>query len=91
MCTSLNNGRTVQEALGNALADSDGGHAGCGLPEPLHKSAIVKRAPRHIPIKALCRVVHLCLLLILEHAVAIDLQASPQGKCSLKHTSILAS
>lgn len=76
------NERTVQQALGDALTDGDGGHAGCGLPEPLHKAAIMERAPRHIPIKALCGVVHLCLLLILEHAVSIDLQ----GRCSVLST-----
>ena len=64
---------TIEEAFGNALAESDGGHASCCLAQALHKSAIVEGAPRHITVETLCRISDLCLLPVFEHAVPIHL------------------
>lgn len=88
---------TIQQALGNALSEADRGNAGRCFAQALHKPAIVEGPPRHITIKALCRVSHLCLLPVLEHAVPIDLRRAqaegPQMLLQLrshsKHTEFM--
>ena len=76
---------TVQEPLCYALTDGHCGIPAGRLPQPLHKSAIVKTDSRHISWQALQRVPNLGFLPILEYAVTIHLQqlvlqANPRRK-----------